>query len=795
MATIDGKTAPHKNQTILEAARELEIYIPAICSHPYLPLSKKYTMQTHLCFVELDGKIVHACETQLPENSVVITNSEAVKTKRKESLKKILSTHPHSCLTCTQAEGCSRTSCSANVPVLERCCDKFGNCELEKISHYIGIPIDTLKYVRENLPVFEEAFFKFDQNLCIGCLRCVRVCKDVRDVGALTSSAKNSLVPSTEARIISHPLSNTLKESDCKFCGACIEVCPTGAILDKEKEIVPCTAKCPAQIDIPTYIKLISEGKFSEAVAKIREKVPFPSSLGYVCFHPCEDVCRRASVNEPIAICALKRFASQYDDGSWKKLVKPLPSTDKKVAVIGAGPGGLTSAYYLRKLGHAVTVYEASSKAGGMLETGILSYRLPKDILAKEINDIIEIGIELKLNKKINSLDEISGFDAIVVSTGLPLSKRLPHSVAATFRSPENIIYGIPFLAQVNSGNQYDFTNKSVVVIGGGNVAIDCARSALRLNAKEVKLFCLEQRNEMPAHSWEIETAIEEGIKINPGWGPKRISKQEHVAADFSPPLLLEFIHCTSVFDKNGKFAPSFNETKTTSTNADIVIIAIGQNSDFPFSKNDNVFLCGDFKSGPASVIDAIADGRKTAVLADRFLGGSSIIDEKYISVNPSPSLKKEASFAKKERAKMRMANLNERIKNFSCVELGLDKESAANESKRCLACNLRLTIPKAPLPPEPYVAFGITHINKMPENEGVFQLLDSKKNVIYIAGTMTLRKELEKCFNDNSFKEAKFIIYEENKLYTIRESELIQHHLKKHGKLPTKNEMSDDLF
>jgi len=230
------------------------------------------------------------------------------------------------------------------------------NCELQKVSGFVGVKDDLPKYVFRDLPKMEEdPLYKRDYNLCIGCLRCVRACNDMREIGALGFVRKDGeIVVGTKA--------STLDDSGCRFCTACVEVCPTGAILDKDlkpgdkaEALVPCKFTCPAGIDIPEYLRYAAAGQYDTALAVIREKVPFPNSLGHICFHPCESVCKREKVNEPIGICNIKRFAGANGDGKWLANLKKQPATGKKVAVIGAGPGGLASAYFLALKGHNVT--------------------------------------------------------------------------------------------------------------------------------------------------------------------------------------------------------------------------------------------------------------------------------------------------------------------------------------------------------------------------------------------------------------------------------------------------------
>lgn len=450
--TIDNiKVEAETRKTILEAARSVGIYIPALCSRPDLPPisilkgkakngvfrngvfikggeTDKRLEGCQLCLVEIEGSegFIRSCDEPVNQGMVIHTDTVQLRQIRSDHLAKILSEHPHTCLVCPQREGCDTLSCSLNVPKNERCCQKFSNCELRKVAEYIGIKQDLFRYIPGNLPVVEqEPLFKWDYNLCIHCLRCVRVCEEVRGVGALGYALVEN-----EVRV--GTLGPTLKESGCKFCGACVEVCPTGALSDKEmrggeraSSLVPCKNACPAGIDIPRYIRFIAEGKFGEAVAVIREKVPFPGVLGHVCYHPCEIVCRRNEVDEAVSICALKGFVAKNDNEFWKKGTKGAPSTGKKVAIIGSGPAGLTAAYYLAKLGHAVTVFEGLPEVGGMMRVGMSGKTLPPEVLDGEIAAISDLGVQIKTNTKVNSLDELleQGFHAVFVAIGAPHKK------------------------------------------------------------------------------------------------------------------------------------------------------------------------------------------------------------------------------------------------------------------------------------------------------------------------------------------------------------------------------------
>jgi formate dehydrogenase beta subunit len=512
----------------------------------------------------------------------------------------------------------------------------------------------------------------------------------------------------------------------CTTCGRCEGACPNGiVILDiirplrsmSPEEFVPdwppCSMACPAGIDIPGYLRLIAEGKPDEACALILEKVPFPGILGRVCMHPCEEACRRLEVfNEPISICALKRYAADKADNVFERGSKVEEDTGHKMAVIGAGPAGLTAAFYLRKKGHAVTVFETRSKPGGMMRYGIPFYRLPEEVLEREINQVLSVGIELETGKRLgrdfdlNTLKK-DGFEAIFIATGLQLSRKIDLEGAQS----DDVLWGIDFLAEISEGREMALKDR-ILVVGGGNVAVDVALTALRIGAKEVTMACLESRNEMPANPWEVEMALEEGVKLMTSWGPKKIIQYDEKVTG------AELIQCASVFDEGGNFCPAFNEI-TEKVEIDQVILAIGQASDLSFIDDNvllkverdlisinpetqetdmpGVFAGGDVGKGPGAIIDAIAAGRKAASSIDKFLGGDGNIEETLAQRSDSSSYtgKREKGFADLKRVETPMLPISDRYDGFPEVELCFSDEHAIREAKRCLQCDLELILGK----------------------------------------------------------------------------------------------------
>ena len=828
--TIDNKEVEvEKGNTVLQAAQKAGVYIPALCAHPDLPPApglkassviylngKPYhssgsSMEfpgCRLCVVEVEGMkgLPTSCNLPAAEGMIVHTNTPRVQALRRENLKAILLKHPHACLTCKQREGCSPfESCPNSIPIKERCCSKLGYCELQAVVEFIGLQESIPRYVFKDLPVKkDEPLFTQDYNLCIGCTRCVRACQDLRGIGALGFIIR-------EGEVIAGPIAYSLRESGCKFCGACVEVCPTGALLDvdikraeRETALVPCTNACPAGIDVPRYVRLTAEGKFAEAVAVVREKVPFPRVLGRVCFHPCEGVCRRGQLNQPIAICSLKRFiAEQENNKEWQTRARKAGPTGKKVAVAGSGPAGLTAAYYLAKLGHSVTVFEALPEPGGMMRVGIPRYRLPGEVLDSEIEEIKSVGVEIKTNSRVESIDSLrgQGYNAIFLAIGAHQGIKL----GVPGEDSPGVIECISFLRDVSQGKKVKPGDR-VVVVGGGNAAIDAARTARRLGAKEVVILYRRSRQEMPANPEEVEAALEEGIKIFFLAAPTKITKDGST-------LTMECLRMElGEPDASGRKRPVPVKGSEFNIACDAVIAAIGQVPSIPagfglepLAKGnlkvdsetlstgiDGVFAGGDAATGPASVIKAIAAGRKAAISIDKYLGGSGDISEALTEpVKASPSFGREEGFADKPRLKIPRLTVERRTSDFSEVELGFPKQRACEEAARCLRCDMRLEISPVILPPSEWLEFNAANVDAAPEKDGVYRLFNEQKEVIYIGSNPNIRKGLREVLDsgDDWVKKARYLHFEETLMYTMRESELIQQFLQEHGKLPEGNE------
>ncbi|MDO8341487.1 MAG: FAD-dependent oxidoreductase, partial [Candidatus Woesebacteria bacterium] len=422
--SIDGKEfeAP-AGASVLNAVIAAGIYVPHLCTHPDLPPACRRGEGggCNLCAVETSlrpGKVTHACKIEVTEGMAIRTESPLIRIGRQSALAKILTNHPHVCLTCADRHACDRSECAYDHAPETRCCEQFDTCELHKVAEFVGIRANTPAYEPAGLPVIRnEPFFDRDYNLCVDCRRCLTVCNDIRGAACL----EHKIVDTPQGpRAYVGTIAATLIDSGCKFCRSCVAVCPTGALTDRtldparRDDAVPCHAACPAGIDVPRYVQLAAEGKYSEAIAVVREKLPFPGILGRACFAMCESACLRGQLDDPLSIRGLKRMADDNDTGLWRQYSKQLPPTGKRAAIIGAGPAGLTAAWYLAKKGHAVTVFDAHPAGGGTARYGIPSYRVPTDVVEREVAEVEKLGVNFEFGKRVENFDTLfaAGFEA-----------------------------------------------------------------------------------------------------------------------------------------------------------------------------------------------------------------------------------------------------------------------------------------------------------------------------------------------------------------------------------------------
>ncbi len=689
--TIDGtrlEVPDHKN--VLDCALEAGIYIPHLCHHPDLPENGSCRM----CIVEVEGEEqpVASCMLEAKDGLNIRTNSERIAKLRSLALELLLSGHPEDCSTCP----------------------KYGSCELQTLIQYIGANNARMRCRTKGFKAEESnPLIIHDMNRCVLCGRCVRACNDLRGVKVLQYQKKDL---ETYVGTLHNKL---LKDADCRFCQACTEVCPTGTIRDKrqliettakkEDVVVPCRSACPAHTDVPRYIRFVKEGKFDEAAAVIREKVPFPKALGYVCNHVCELECKRLEVNEAMSIRNIKRYAAEHDTGScWKGKGKQLSDSGKRVCIVGGGPAGMTAAYYLRKQGHAVTVKEALPTVGGMMGYGIPAYRLPRAIIAEEAAVITDAGVQVEVNTRVEQpLELLQQYDAVLMAIGAHVGARLPMEG----NDLPGTLLNIDFLREASLGKNAEEIGmgKRVIVLGGGNVAFDCARTAKRLGAEEIHLACLEAREAMTADDEEIEQATEEGIFVHPAQTFERITGTDRVEG-------VDFMNVKSFhFDENRRAVIEKEEGSEHHIAADTVIFAVGQRPDLTEASgltlfrgsylvvedkttsttdHKGMFAAGDVVHGTKSVIQAIADGRNAAIEIDRFLGGDGDITETLAPAqNPDPYIGSIEGFGYQERKGTEVTPKEQRQDNFDLVDHGICSGDICAEAGRCLQCDLRLQI------------------------------------------------------------------------------------------------------
>lgn len=647
---------------LIEAALRNGIYIPHLCHHPDLPPSG----ECGLCVVKVEGmgEPVTACTLEVSEGMVVQTESEELKALRLKALKRILEGHPPDCSTCP----------------------KYLNCELQALKQYLGYSEEPSGRPRA-FPLNEEnPLFVHDPTRCVLCKRCIRACRDLRGVGVLEVRERDGQ-PFVYTRS-----GKPLAEEGCMFCGACVEVCPTGALRDREElvkgrrrkeALLPCKASCPAGIDVPGYLRAIRRGQLEEALRIIEDKAPLVEVLGYVCPRPCEDSCRRGMVNEAVAIRLLKRFVGE-------KIVDPLPQrADRgtKVAIVGSGPAGLSAAFFLARLGHSVTVLEAMEEPGGMLRYGIPSYRLPREVLKRAIRRIEALGVEILTGRPVMELEPLRGsFDAVLLALGAQEGIK-PGLKGVDL---QGVLVGLDFLMRANKGEDFPLGER-VAVVGGGSVAMDCAIVAKLRGAREVFVLCIEPREAMPALREEREEAEAMGVRILPCRAVTELLGNGRVEA-----LIHEGVEAFS-FDQKGGLSLSLRQDGER-LEVDAVIFAVGQRPKVPegfemavdekgrlevdpfdmMTEREGVFACGDVVTGTKTVVEAVAAGRRAADAIDRYLGGDGVGTEDLPPISPKL----------------------EPIPGFAClgrIRKGrtdpVSVEEAMEEARRCLQCDLRLGI------------------------------------------------------------------------------------------------------
>jgi len=606
-------------------------------------------------------------------------------------------------------------------------------------------------YLQDTGPAIGGTMAKLDKtfptNECAMCIMAPKLveCGRHRNIELLTYSEIEGVEGSPgHFKVTLTKKARFIDEEKCTGCGECEKVCPVeiksefdaqlanrraiyrlypqavprAYTIDRGEEVSPCRATCPAHVNPHAYVRLISQGKLKEALEVVRRRNPFPGVCGRICHHPCEDKCLRGEIDQPIAICDLKRFAADQGNGAASQ-PPPLPEQERpeKVAVVGSGPAGLTAAYDLRLLGYGVTVFESERLPGGMPALTIPEFRLPASIVQSEVQHIQSLGVEIRTGVKVGrdvSLDSLfdEGYEAIVlaIGTGVGRSLRIPGADA------EGVLNALDFLRDVKLGRDAKVQGR-VVVVGGGGVAMDAARTAIRLGAQDVHIACLESREEMPAHSWEIEAAdeeiralIEENSEANreaPRWHTS-VSIKRIVTSDGRVSGIELMKVKWMKFDEEGRLTLEVEEGREQIIPADTVILAVGQSMDRTIAEvagiplasrgtiaadsitlecgRPGVFAAGDAVSGPSSVIEAIAAGHEAAVSVDRYLRGEDLRSGRPPELVAVEKPRQPDTTRKPRRATNRLPAA-ERIRGFAEVDLGFDADTAVAEAARCMSC------------------------------------------------------------------------------------------------------------
>lgn len=547
-------------------------------------------------------------------------------------------------------------------------------------------------------------------------------------------------------------------EENCVACGRCVEYCPAGAVKlgqklcsthgpiqyprqelpdavewghdkwaidyrDKnrinchETGTSPCKTACPAHIAVQGYLKMAAQGRYRDALALIKKENPFPAVCGRVCNRRCEDACTRGVVDDPVAIDAVKKFIAQQDLQAETRYIPPVvqPSNrglfPQKIAIIGGGPAGLTCAFFLAEKGYQPTVFEKHEKPGGMLRYGIPSYKLEKDVIDAEIDVLCQMGVDIRCGIEVGkdlTLDQLreQGYQAFYVAIGCQGGR----SLGVPGEDAQGVVHAVDFLHNACTGDGAPVSGKTVV-IGGGNVAIDAARCSLRKGAQQVAMFCLEQRQEMPASEEEVAEALEEQVELQCGWGPVEILEEGGVVTG------VKFWRCVAVKDAQGRFAPTFDETDTITVPCDRVVLSIGQTTvwgdllDGSQVQRDGVrvqadpvtyqtlqpdiFVGGDVYTGPRFAIDAIAAGKQAAVSIHRFVQPNTSMtvgrDPRYFVELDKENLQL-GSYDHTPRQQEGMGEGS--IRSFRDCHLTLTEEQVKKETARCLGCGATIVDP-----------------------------------------------------------------------------------------------------
>jgi len=553
-----------------------------------------------------------------------------------------------------------------------------------------------------------------------------------------------------------------VEKQNCVACGKCVEACPAGAVklgqklCDKEGcEITyprmplpgdqpwgehmwthnyrdvnrincydtgtaPCKTACPAHIGIQGYLQLAKEGRYEDALALIKKDNPLPAVCGHVCNRRCEDACTRGTIDEAVAIDEVKRFIAERDLNAETRFIpkKTIPSLkggfEEKIAIIGAGPAGLSCAYFLALTGYKPTIFEKNAEPGGMLRYGIPSYKLEKDLLAAEIDVIRQLGVEIRCGVEVGkdvTIEDLreQGYKGFYAAIGCQRGRK----PGISGENAEGAYTAVDFLRKAGAKESFALEG-DVVVVGGGNVAIDAARISSRCTDAKISMFCLEAREKMPASNEEIEEALEEGIELNCGWGPKEVLEEDgHVSG-------VVFKKCTRVFDAQGRFSPEYDENDTVTVPCRHVIFSVGQAIDWGHmldnlhvelrpnggalankltyqTSEPDIFVGGDVYTGPKFAIDAIAAGREGAVSLHRYVHEHCTLTigrnrRDFIELDKE-NIKVE-TYDSSSRQIPPKADVKEQAKTFRDLSQSLTEEQVKKETSRCLSCGASVVDP-----------------------------------------------------------------------------------------------------
>lgn len=495
-------------------------------------------------------------------------------------------------------------------------------------------------------------------------------------------------------------MSIVIERDKCLACGVCEEYC----VLDNIRvQVPPCRAACPVNINPQAYCTLLAMDRPDDALEMIYKDAPFPRLLGYVCHAPCEGECNRRLVDEAVSIKDLKRFLVDHAEHPAAPVNVGWP-TGKRVAIVGAGPAGMMAAVSLRQMGHEVTMFDSLPEAGGMALVGIPRFHLPEAARKADTALLDTLDVEQNygttVGEDIGFVDLKTGYDAVLLAVGTHVEERLN----IEGEEAPGVLDGLSFLRSVNSGKEIE-VGKKVLVIGGGNVAVDSARAALRLGARDAQIVCLEKRDEMPAFPTEVREAVEEGITLNCTWGPERVILENGNLKG------MECTRCTSVCGPGGVFQPTFDPNQRLTLSADTLIVAIGQSPDVAFladshardifkgnalwvntatmaTRLEGVFAAGDMVTGPSSVVEAMASGSKAALSIDRYVRGQDLILDRVRQDQTLLTGEVDLARARRyPRAVMPRIDIERRKRSFEVIHTGYDAATAKKEADRCLRC------------------------------------------------------------------------------------------------------------